>query len=80
MPLTASLTTHASVDAISPVGRMRGLKRGVLRASHVFLRDQAAYNRMTVTALEELIARLDGFEARLVALESLRKADHEPGS
>ena len=33
------------------------------QASQVFLRDQAAFNRLTVTALEDLTARLDAAEA-----------------
>lgn len=68
--LVASLATRADVDAITPVGRMRGLKRSVLKVSQVFLRDQAAFNRLTVTALEDLTARLDVIEARLTALET----------
>jgi hypothetical protein len=36
----------------------------------VFLRDQAAFNRLTVNALEELTARLDVAEARLAELET----------
>jgi hypothetical protein len=74
----ASLATRAGVDTISPVGRQRGMKRTVLRASQVFLRDQAAFNRLAVTALEDLTARLDAAEARLAELEGQR-ADTESG-
>ena len=66
----AALTSRGNVDAIAPVGRMRNLKRGVLKVSHVFLRDQAAFNRLTVNALEELTARLDVAEGRLAELEA----------
>ncbi len=66
----AALTSRGNVDAIAPVGRMRNLKRGVLKVSQVFLRDQAAFNRLTVNALEELTARLDVAEARLAELEA----------
>ena len=48
------------------------MKRTVLKASQVFLRDQAAFNHLTVTALEELTARLDAAEARLAELEAQR--------
>jgi hypothetical protein len=75
----AALTSRGNVDAIAPVGRMRNLKRGVLKVSHVFLRDQAAFNRLTVNALEELTARLDVAEARLAELDAERGAEHEPG-
>jgi hypothetical protein len=44
----------------------------------VFLRDQAAFNRLAVTALEDLTARLDAAEARLAELEGQR-ADTESG-
>jgi hypothetical protein len=54
------------------------MKRTVLRASQVFLRDQAAFNRLAVTALEDLTARLDAAEARLAELEGQR-ADTESG-
>ena len=70
--VVASLATRAGVDTITPVGRQRGMKRTVLRASQVFLRDQAAFNHLTVTALEELTARLDAAEARLAELEAQR--------
>ena len=70
--VVASLATRAGVDAITPVGRQRGMKRTVLKASQVFLRDQAAFNHLTVTALEELTARLDAAEARLAELEAQR--------
>ncbi len=67
------MVARASVDDIAPVGRMRGMKRSVLKASQVFLRDQAAFNRLTVTALEDLTARLDAVEARLAALETIER-------
>jgi hypothetical protein len=70
--VVASLATRAGVDTITPVGRQRGMKRTVLKASQVFLRDQAAFNHLTVTALEELTARLDAAEARLAELEAQR--------
>ena len=68
--LVASMVSRASVDNITPVGRMRGMKRSMLKMSQVFLRDQAAFNRLTVTALEDLTARLDAAEARLASLET----------
>lgn len=68
----AALTSRANVDEIAPVGRMRNMKRGVLKVSNVFLRDQAAFNRLTINALEELTARLDVAEARLAELEAER--------
>jgi hypothetical protein len=76
--VVASLATRAGVDTITPVGRQRGMKRTVLKASQVFLRDQAAFNHLAVLALEELTARLDAAEARLAELES-RRADAESG-
>ena len=57
---------------------MRNLKRGVLKVSHVFLRDQAAFNRLTVNALEELTARLDVAEARLAELEAELEPEPSP--
>ena len=68
--IISQLTARANVDAIAPVGRMRNVKRGVLKVSHVFLGDQATFNRGTVNALEELMARLDLVEARLTELEA----------
>jgi len=68
--IISQLTSRANVDAIAPVGRMRNAKRGVLKVSHVFLRDQATFNRGTINALEELMARLDVVEARLAELEA----------
>lgn len=68
----AALTSRGNVDEIAPVGRMRNVKRGVLKVSNVFLRDQAAFNRLTINALEELTARLDVAEARLAELEAER--------
>ena len=73
----AALTTRGNVDAIAPVGRMRNLKRAVLKVSHVFLRDQAAFNRLTVNALEELTARLGDVEARLAELEAELEPERE---
>jgi hypothetical protein len=74
----AALTSRGNVDAIAPVGRMRNLKRAVLKISNVFLHDQAAFNRLNVNALEELTARLDVAEARLAELEAEREAVREP--
>ena len=71
----AALTSRGNVDAIAPVGRMRNAKRGILKVSQLFLRDQAAFNRLTVNALEELTARLDVAEARLAELEAEREAE-----
>jgi hypothetical protein len=68
--IISQLTSRGNVDAIVPVGRMRNMKRGVLKVSHVFLRDQAMFNRGTINALEELTARLDLVEARLAELEA----------
>jgi len=68
--LIAHLTSRGNVDAIAPVGRMRSLKRGVLKVSHIFLHDQATFNRGTVNALEELMARLDVVEGRLAEVEA----------
>jgi hypothetical protein len=53
---------------------MRGVKRGVLKASQVFLRDQTLFNRLLITALEDLTARLDAVEARLAAFETKNEA------
>ncbi len=43
----------------------------------MFLRDQAAFNRLTVNALEELTARLDVAEARLAELEAELEPERE---
>jgi hypothetical protein len=75
--IIAALTSRGNVDGITPVGRMRNMKRGVLKVSNVFLRDQAAFNRLTVNALEELTARLDLAEARLAELEAGVEAGRE---
>ena len=73
--ILASLGARAGVDRISPGGRMPQLKQLVLRASGVFLRDQAAFNRLVVSALEELGARIDEIEARLTALEPAEETE-----
>ena len=76
----AALTSRGNVDAIAPVGRMRNAKRLVLKISQVFLRDQAAFNRLTVNALEELTARLDVAEARLAELEAEPSDEADPAT
>lgn len=78
--IVASLAARGDVDAITPAGRMRGLKRSVLKISQVFLRDQGAVNRLTVTALEDLVARMDAIEARLTALETASEGRAGPES
>jgi hypothetical protein len=68
--IAASLGARADVDQITPAGRSRAFKRSILRGSMVFLRDQAAFNRLTVVALEDVTARLESIEARVSAIEA----------
>ena len=76
--LIASLAARAHVDALNPSGRVRSVKRVLLRSSMVFLREQAVFNRLTVTVLEDLNRRLDTVEARLEALAEAKRTGTEP--
>jgi hypothetical protein len=62
--ILASLATHAGVDDIRPTGGWSWLKKRTLKLSASFRREQATFNRLTVTALEELSARMDALEAQ----------------
>jgi hypothetical protein len=70
--LLASIAARASVDELVPSGRLRPLKRLVLKASNVFLRTQTDVNLLTVRALEDLSGRVEALEARVEELEGGR--------
>ena len=77
----SALGARAAVDSFEPTGRLRVAKRGVLKVAQLFLRDQAIFNQLTVSALREMSERLEQLEARLTALEAVRATStaREPG-